>query len=69
MEKQGPMLEVNFSSLDRQPRCSICSEQFDAEGSAIDLLTAFVLHVREKHVHEDVSQEAVRIMRRALKHR
>jgi hypothetical protein len=45
MEKQGPMLEVNFSGLDRQPRCSICNEQFDAEGAAIDLLTAFILHV------------------------
>jgi hypothetical protein len=69
MEKPGPMLEVNFSSPDRLPKCSICDERFDAEGSAIDLLTEFILHVREKHVHEDASQDAVRIMRRALKHR
>jgi len=63
MEKQDPQLEVNFSRPDRQPRCSICKKPFDAEGSAIDLLTAFILHVRDKHVREDVSEAAAEIRR------
>jgi hypothetical protein len=49
MAKNEPMLQINIPRQGN-PRCSICGEEFGGEGLARDLIVAFMLHVRRKHM-------------------
>lgn len=64
MAKSEPMLRINYSKPEK-PQCSVCGEEFDQDGSSLDMIAAFIFHVRQKHVHEDTGQAAARIVREA----
>ncbi len=42
------------------PRCSVCGQEFGSEGFATYLIEAFALHVRRRHMQDDMGPGAER---------
>ncbi|MGB8987628.1 MAG: hypothetical protein WCC37_13595 [Candidatus Sulfotelmatobacter sp.] len=42
------------------PRCSMCGHEFGTEGFATNLIQAFALHVRRRHMQDDMNGSGVR---------
>jgi len=59
MLKSEATLRINIFERGN-PRCSVCGQEFGSEGFATNLIEAFVLHVRRRHVQDDVSRGVVR---------
>jgi hypothetical protein len=59
MLKSEPTLRINILRRGN-PRCSVCGQEFGSEGLTISLIDAFALHVRRRHMGEDLSQVAAR---------
>jgi len=59
MLKSDATLRINIFER-RNPRCSVCGQEFGSEGFATNLIEAFALHVRRRHMQDEVSGEVVR---------
>jgi len=42
------------------PRCSVCGQEFGSEGFANSLIEAFALHVRRRHLEDEMSGSVMR---------
>ncbi|MFZ0292247.1 MAG: hypothetical protein WAL52_01490 [Candidatus Sulfotelmatobacter sp.] len=59
MLKSEATLRINIFER-RNPRCSMCGHEFGSEGFATNLIEAFALHVRRRHMQDEMSGDAVR---------
>jgi hypothetical protein len=59
MLKSEATLRINIFER-RNPRCSVCGQEFGSEGFATNLIEAFALHVRRRHVQEEMSGSGLR---------
>jgi len=59
MSDDKPTLRINILGK-RNPRCSVCGQEFGSEGFARALIDAFALHVRRQHMEEDFNLTAQR---------
>jgi hypothetical protein len=59
MLKAEATLRVNIFERGN-PRCSVCGQEFGSEGFASNLLEAFALHVRRRHLQDEMSRGVVR---------
>ncbi|MGA8442390.1 MAG: hypothetical protein WB762_16380 [Candidatus Sulfotelmatobacter sp.] len=59
MLKSEATLRVNIFEP-ANPRCSVCGQEFGSEGFANNLIEAFALHVRRRHMQDEMSPGAVR---------
>jgi hypothetical protein len=41
------------------PRCSMCGQEFGSEGFATNLIEAFALHVRRRHMQDEMNGSGV----------
>ena len=59
MLKSEPTLRINIFEPGN-PRCSVCGQEFGSEGFANNLIEAFALHVRRRHMQDDMSGGVMR---------
>ena len=59
MRKSEATLRVNIFERGN-PRCSVCGQEFGSEGFAHNLIEAFALHVRRRHLPDEMSRGVVR---------
>jgi hypothetical protein len=59
MLKSEATLRINIVERGN-PRCSVCGQQFGSEGFATNLIEAFALHVRRRHMHDEMNGSAGR---------
>ncbi len=59
MPKGEPTLRINIFKRGN-PRCSVCGQEFGSEGFAKDLIEVFALHVRSRHMQDEMSRSVVR---------
>lgn len=59
MLKSEPTLKINIFEPGN-PRCSVCGQEFGSEGFANSLIEAFALHVRRRHLEDEVSRGVMR---------
>ena len=52
--KSGPTLRIDIHKRGN-PQCSVCGEEFGREGLTRGLLDAFALHVRRRHLRQEVN--------------
>jgi hypothetical protein len=54
MAKAGPTLRIDIHKRGN-PQCSVCGEEFGREGLTRGLLDAFALHVRRRHLPQELN--------------
>jgi hypothetical protein len=59
MLKNEPTLRINVFKRGN-PRCSVCGQEFGSEGFANNLIEAFALHVRRRHMQDEMSRSVMR---------
>ncbi|MGA9511910.1 MAG: hypothetical protein WBV55_25045 [Candidatus Sulfotelmatobacter sp.] len=59
MLKSEATLRINIFERGN-PRCSMCGQEFGTQGFATNLIEAFALHVRRRHMQNEMSAGAVR---------
>lgn len=60
MLKSEPTLRINVFERGN-PRCSACGQEFGSEGFAHSLIEAFALHVRRRHIEDELAWGDLRI--------
>jgi hypothetical protein len=59
MLKNEATLRINIFKRGN-PRCSLCGQEFGSEGFANSLIEAFALHVRHRHMQDEMDRNVVR---------
>jgi hypothetical protein len=59
MLKNEATLRINIFKRGN-PCCSVCGQEFGSEGFANSLIEAFALHVRHRHLQDEMNQNVVR---------
>lgn len=59
MLKNEATLRINIFKRGN-PCCSLCGQEFGSEGFANSLIEAFALHVRQRHMQDEINRNVMR---------